>query len=425
MVNVSYVSSPKNTHFTMCFFFLLLFRNPNFLPQKESDEEKESSRIIFPYYPHMKKEFKLFSDYENQISEEKSIATLSVDCSKHRSLCSKYHLYPGKISVSFEDHEKTFPIEITNFSIESLFSLQKLVENKGHISISTEDEIKDIIKSKDLFLFVARPNSGDLIEKKDIFESISEEKIGDKKVVFGYVLDPILYEKYSHYPYISFVYISRNGTIEHYLGEFDKGNMLSFISSKVQENKKLIKFIIADNDDNNRNKLFNVFHQLEYEKIAKMEIETLDSNSENFAAKKNVLCEGETNCLAIFEQNTHHFISISHKLYQNNDETSIFSTIHADIINFDEKWNSLNFIQRTKQKIMYFYVFKKLEFDTIIGIIAVFVILFALWSIDSKHIIDLNSESNEEENEEIKEEKKQKNPKIDTQKENEGKIEEE
>lgn len=357
-------------------FFILSLRATNKLVKLEKAENQALPRIIFPYYPRMIKEIETFNDFVDYTENNETFVTLSVNCLEERTYCSRFHLQPGKISVSLQDHEH--PVKINRpITQESLEEISKIVTGHGYLELSTSEEIDAISAVKPLFMLVSRANAGDLSEKKPVFEKLAIENI-DSGCIFAFVTSPYLYEKYAHYPYIAFVFINQNKKFTSYRGDFSYDSLKSFVKYHAQPfmgspvATDVTKIVAIGNDD---------YYKQISEKLREIDfyVPTGYINTTNIMKTVPFLCEGKYQCLTLMRPNQLKLVLIN--------ETDIPSS-DIKISQFDAMWKDVPFVQSIKIRAAICFLFYYIPFYIICGLVSVLSLFFFVWLVDSSRVIE-------------------------------------
>ncbi|EAY04242.1 hypothetical protein TVAG_474480 [Trichomonas vaginalis G3] len=357
-------------------FFSIALRATNKLANLDKPEYSSLPRIIFPYYPRMTQQIKAFKHFEKRTQDNETFVTVSVNCLEERTFCSRYKLQAGQISVSLHDHEH--PVKISRkIDAENLNEISQIVSNHGYLTIDTPEQITAITQNKPLFMLVSRANAGDLEEKKPSFEKLAISNI-DSGCIFAFVTSPYLYEKYAHYPYISFVFIHHDGKFTSYRGDFSIESLQTFVSHHAQPfmghpvATDATKIVAVGNDA--------YFKQIS-EKLDKIDFYVPSSylNTTNIMKAVPYLCNGKYQCLGIFRPNQFKLVLIN--------ETDIASA-DIRISQFDSLWKEVPFAEKFKIRAAICFLFYRIQLFIVCGILSVVSLFFFVWMVDSSRIIE-------------------------------------
>ena len=355
------------------FFVFLGISAKHFVPKLE-EEEKTTPRILYTSYGQETEKTKNFNKFQELTNKNETFLTAGVDCLKHKTFCSRYKLLPNEIYVSFKDHEKNFNVK-TEITIENLQELSAVVANNGYLYLNSESSIAEKSKNKPLFLFVTRPNAGDLEEKKPIFEEVTSELVG-RGVIFGYVDDAILYYKYSHYPYISVVFVPPQGEFVSFKDQFTSENIIKFVNeysykrySEPSRDGAVEMIIVGDNEYLNEmeSKYENVSYNIRISYLSSLELE-----------KASALCNGKHKCIALANLKKGKVVS-----YDDIDASGVESCIN----DFESSWKKMMIVDKLKTMFFVFYSFNKDVFIVSCCLVFAVSFLLLLHAIGSKGII--------------------------------------
>ena len=356
-------------------FLFLFYRSKILSPILDDQLKVGTPRFIFPYYPRMKEKIEMFSDFEIKHEEDNKISTIAVDCLKYRTQCAKYHLNPGKLYISIFDHENPSEI-VEEINPELLEELHNRSINHGYIKITTEEEVNKYANEKPLFLFVTRPNAGDLQQKKPVFARIASHNIG-RKLIFGYVTNPVLYEQYAKYPYNAFVYVSPSGKHLTFRGDFNMQQLEFFINQHSQPVlgdpvTKDKSIVVVGNEE---------FYESAKDKLVDFQTITpiVYINASENMQKASYFCDGKYQCISIVDFSRYSVVPCG----ANID----ILTIQTNINTFDTVWKSYPLQNRIYTALTVSYSLHPNEYYMLGSIIALLIIYLLFYSLDSSRIL--------------------------------------